>query len=307
LKKGEATKEDLVELQNFILTDVDLYANEPTVIHPLYWNNNRWDAHPQAVEEELTRVHEETLRVAPLVPSVWNLWGLITPCPSPETQISNLCVQHQQSQSNTRSNLRARSGPSSSRKDSGDSATSTSHPQHVTWQSAIVGPAMSFLGAFFLSFIYRSMKYYEPKATGILRTSLRAAVFVMEKILPPLGSVFPPSLPHYLVRFAALAATAIAAAVLCPPLLIPLAIGFASGLVGGGFGDFLGRIVFPMEKTQGSLTSPASTEPVEWVNARDEVLEAGTTHDLPKGYFPTGLIPRLLSLLHPSRTLCLLS
>lgn len=32
------------------------------------------------------------------------------------------------------------------------------------------------------------MKYYEPKTTGLLRKSLRVAIFVMEKVLPPAGS-----------------------------------------------------------------------------------------------------------------------
>jgi hypothetical protein len=76
LKKGEATKEDIDELQGFVLEGVDLYENEPTELHPLYWNHSsgRWDDHPQSVEKEMARVHEESLRIEAVVPSVVR-WG----------------------------------------------------------------------------------------------------------------------------------------------------------------------------------------------------------------------------------------
>jgi hypothetical protein len=192
LKKGEATKEDIDELQGFVLEGVDLYENEPTELHPLYWNHSsgRWDDHPQSVEKEMARVHEESLRIEAVVPSVWNLWGLIGPSnstsPSSQTQT--------QSRPNVRTNLRVhggyRPGAPSANDTAGNSATSSSsasHSHHLSWNSAVVGPALSFLGAFFLSFTYRSMKYYEPKTTGVLQKSLRVAIFVMEKILPPVG------------------------------------------------------------------------------------------------------------------------
>jgi hypothetical protein len=188
LKKGEATKEDIDELQGFVLEGVDLYENEPTELHPLYWNHSsgRWDGHPQSVEKEMTRIHEESLRIGAPPPSVWNLWGIVGPSnsASPSSQTQSATVQT--TQDNARPNAPS-TNHSAGKSASVSSSTSSSHsPQ--SWEAvALAGPALSLLGAFFLSFTYRSMKYYEPKTTGMLQKSLKVAIFVMEKILRPVG------------------------------------------------------------------------------------------------------------------------
>jgi hypothetical protein len=200
LKRGEVTEEDVAELHNFVLEGVDLYANEPTEIHPLYWNHSsqRWDDHPQSVESEMARLHEESLRIeagtAAVTPSVWNLWGLFGSAPSPhtQTQTQTATIQHQHPQNNVRINLRVHGGarpgaPAGNDAASNSVASSSSSAHHFSWEGAALGVGLSFLGSLLFGFIYRSMKNCEPKTTGMLQTSLRAAIFVMEKILPPVG------------------------------------------------------------------------------------------------------------------------
>jgi hypothetical protein len=68
-----------------------------------------------------------------------------------------------------------------------------------------------------------------------------------------------------------------------------MAIGFAAGLVGGKFGDFLGQIVFPMEKPENASSSSSLPEfDAEWVHTLEEAA-GGIVGTHPQGYFPAGM------------------
>jgi hypothetical protein len=220
LKRGEVTEEDVAELHNFVLEGVDLYANEPTEIHPLYWNHSsqRWDDHPQSVESEMARLHEESLRIeagtAAVTPSVWNLWGLIgigslvqtwniskadlTPTDKNLETIS----EFRRTDLETISELRRVGFRSTNNSDnSAESSTTTlpddssapppkahhHHHHHSSWKATAGKVTLSAVASFFFAFCYQGVKYLERQSSGMMKEALQWVIFVVEYILGPIG------------------------------------------------------------------------------------------------------------------------